>query len=110
METLYENNKIPMLVGGTGLYIDSLIFERNAAKVGSDPELRKELDKLSNEELYAKLVEIDPGYAAELHPNNRPYIERGIEIMKLTGKSKTQFRAPKKLLYDVLFLTPEAPQ
>ena len=61
---------------------------------------------LSNDELYAKLEQVDPLYAREIHPNNRPYIERGIEVMKLTGKSKTEFRAEKKLLYDVLFLTP----
>ncbi len=107
IERLWSENKVPMLVGGTGLYIDSLIFERNAAEVASDPELRKQLDLLSNEELYNKLVEIDPEYAAEIHPNNRPYIERGIEIMKLTGKSKREFRAEKNLLYDVLFLTPD---
>lgn len=110
METLWEKNKVPMLVWGTGLYIDSLIFERNATEASSDPELRKYLDTLSNDEMYAKLVEIDPEYAAELHPNNRPYIERGIEVMKLTWKSKREFRAERTLLYDVLFLTPEHPQ
>lgn len=109
LEELYEKDKIPMLVGGTWLYIDSLIFERNAAQVGSDTKLRWKLDTLTNQELYNKLVEIDPVYADELHPNNRPYIERWIEVMMLTGKSKTEFRAPKKLLYDVLFLTPDSP-
>jgi len=109
MNTLWSQNKIPMLVWGTGLYIDSLIYERNAPNVSSDSELRKELDTLDNLELYNKLIEVDPEYAAELHPNNRPYIERGIEIMMLTGKSKRVFRVEKKLLYDVLFLTPEAP-
>ena len=107
MNQLWWNDKIPMLVGGTGLYIDSLIFERNAAHVGSDPELRAQLDSLTNDEIYARLEQLDPDYAAELHPNNRPYIERGIEIMILTWKSKTSFRAEKKLLYDVLFLTPD---
>jgi len=80
MNTLWETDKIPMLVGGTGLYIDSLIFERNASDVGSDPELRAELDKLSDEELYQKFQELDPEYAGEIHPNNRPYVERGIEV------------------------------
>lgn len=109
MDKLWGDDKVPLLVGGTGLYIDSIIFERNAAQVGADPDLRKQLDMLSNEELYNQLIKIDPGYAKELHPNNRPYVERGIEIMKLTGKSKTEFRAPKKLRYDVLFLTPQTP-
>lgn len=110
MQKLWSENKIPMLVWGTGLYIDSLIFQRNSAGVSTSPKLRKELDSLTNQELYEKLVTIDPDYAAEIHPNNRPYIERGIEIKILTGKSKTEFRAPKKLLYDVLFLTPKAPR
>lgn len=107
MDNLWSQNKIPMLVGWTGLYIDSLIFERNATEIGSDPDLRKQLNALSNEELYNKFVELDPEYAAEIHPNNRPYIERGIEVKMITGKSKREFRAEKKLLYDVLFLTPD---
>lgn len=109
MDELYANHKIPMLVWWTWLYIDSMIFERNATEVWADNELRKHLDTLNNQELYNTLKEMDPSYAAELHPNNRPYVERGIEVMKLTWKSKTQFRAAKKLLYDVLFLTPQAP-
>jgi len=110
MNNLWWQNKIPMLVWWTGLYIDSLIFERNASNIGSDPELRKKLDVLDNTELYAKLQEIDPEYAAELHPNNRPYVERGIEVKIVTWKSKKEFRSEKKLLYDVLFLTPEVPE
>jgi len=81
MNTLWDEDKIPMLVWGTGLYIDSLIFERNASDVSSDPVLRAELDMLSDEELYQKFQELDPEYAKEIHPNNRPYVERGIEVM-----------------------------
>jgi len=98
-----------MLVWGTGLYIDSLIFERNASHVDADEDLRAELDLLSNDELYARLQQIDPEYAQELHPNNRPYIERAVEVKILTWKSKRDFRAERKLRYDVLFLTPQAP-
>lgn len=61
---------------------------------------------LSNQELYEKLMEIDPEYAKELHQNNRPYIERAYEVKMITGKSKKDFRQEKKLRYDVLFLTP----
>jgi len=109
MNKLWIKNKIPMLVWGTGLYIDSLIFERNSADVSSDPELRAELDTLSDEDLYTKFQELDPEYAQEIHPNNRPYVERGIEVKMLTWKSKKDFRAEKILLYDVLFLTPACP-
>ncbi len=61
---------------------------------------------MSSEELYRELQEIDPEYAQELHPNNRPYIERAIEVKRITGFSKKDFRQEKKLLYEVLFLTP----
>jgi len=69
----------------------------------------EEQDWLSDEELYQKFQELDPEYAKEIHPNNRPYVERGIEVKLLSGKSKKEFRAEKTLLYDVLFLTPECP-
>lgn len=108
LQALFAKWKIPMLVGGTGLYINSLIFDYKLPQIPADIEIREELQKLSNDELYEKLVEIDPEYAQELHPNNRPYIERAIEVKMLTWKSKTEFRKQKKLKYDVLFLTPYA--
>jgi len=109
IERLHNEWKIPMLVWGTGLYINSIIFDFELPQIPADKKLRAELSKLSNEHLYKKLQELDPEYAQELHPNNRPYIERAIEVKVLTGKSKTQFRQDKKLNYDVLFLSPEWP-
>ncbi len=106
---LHSENKIPLLVGWTGLYIDSLIYERDLPKVEADYELRAQMESLSNDEMYRILQEIDPEYAAELHPNNRVYIERAIEVKKLTWKSKSSFRQQKKLKYEVLFLTPNGP-
>ena len=104
MDDIWSTGKIPMLVWGTWLYIDSLIFERNAPTIPANPKLRAELDALTNTELYKKLEEIDPEYARELHENNRPYVERWIEIKLETGKSKMQFRSKKILKYEVLFL------
>ena len=72
----------------------------------SDTRLRKSFDVLSDSELYAKLVALDPEYAAELHPNTRPYIERALEVKILSGKSKKDFRSEKELRYETLFLTP----
>ena len=72
----------------------------------SDAKLRKSFDVLSDSELYAKLVALDPEYARELHPNNRPYIERALEVKILSGKSKKDFRGEKELQYETLFLTP----
>lgn len=104
MKGLWAQWKIPMLVWGTGLYIDSLIFERNASEVWADKDLREELTSMSDSELYQRLKEIDPEYASELHPNNRHYVERGIEVKILTWKSKREFREERTLKYDILFL------
>lgn len=106
IRNLHLKNKIPMLVGGTGLYINSLIFDYGLPQVPADKKLRDEMNNLSLPELYQKLQSIDPDYAKEIHPNNRPYIERAIEVKILTWKSKAEFREEKKLKYDVLFLTP----
>lgn len=106
MQEILERGKIPMLVWGTGLYIDSLIYESSIGTMPSDRKLRQSFDVYSDSELYEKLEAIDPEYARELHPNNRPYIERALEVKILSWKSKKDFRGEKKLSYDTLFLTP----
>ncbi len=107
MQRLIETQKIPMLVGGTGLYIDGLIFERNFPQVEADDTLRNQFAERTTEDLYYELLERDREYALEIHPHNRPYIERALEVKILTGKSKKDFRTPPELKYDILFLTPE---
>ena len=102
--------KMPILCGWTWLYIDSLIYDFNIPKVPADEELRMELEKQAEEEwsqyVYNRLVELDPEYAAELHPNNLRYVIRALEVKLLTWKSKIEFREEKKMKYDTLFLTP----
>lgn len=107
MNRLYNEEKIPMLVGGTWLYIDSLIYNIQVGSVASNSQLRNDLEKKSSEDLYRELQELDPDYALELHPNNRQYVMRALEVYMLTWKSKREFRSEKSLLYDVLFLTPD---
>ncbi|MDC0506098.1 tRNA (adenosine(37)-N6)-dimethylallyltransferase MiaA [Candidatus Gracilibacteria bacterium] len=113
MSELYTDNKIPILCGGTGLYIDSLIYDFNIPEIPADPELRADLEaqaeKFGNEHVFHQLVDADPDYDRGLHPNNVRYVIRALEVKLLTGKSKTSFKQEKKLKYDVLFLTPEGP-
>ena len=110
IEKIYSKWKVPILCWGTGLYIDSLIYDFNIPKIPADEKLRKELEndaeKYWNEYVWNKLNEIDPDYAKELHYNNIRYIIRAIEVKLLTWKSKTEFREEKILKYDILFLTP----
>ncbi len=107
---LFKENKIPMLVGWTWLYIDSLIFGFDIPKIPADEKLRRKLEKKANEEwkeyIFNKLKKIDSNYDKNLHPNNLRYVIRAIEVKILTWKSKTSFKWNKKLKYDVLFLEP----
>ena len=104
---LHRKNKIPLLVWGTGLYIDSLIYDFKVKGIPANLDLRNKLESQSAEEIYKQLQEIDPEYAKELHPNNKQYVIRALEVKLLSGKSKRDFREEKSLIYDVLFLTPD---
>jgi len=110
IEQIIQKNKIPILCGGTGLYIDSLIYDFDIPKVPADELLRKKLEdeakEFWNEYIYKKLQNIDPEYAKELHPNNLQYVIRALEVKLLSWKSKKDFRGDKICKYDVLFLTP----
>ena len=107
IESLHSSWKVPILVWWTGLYIDSIIYDFSFWILPANKSLREELWKLNNLELYEKLQSIDPEYATEIHPNNRVYVERAIEVKMWTWKSKKDFRRKKTLVYDVLFLSPD---
>lgn len=110
IDWLHKHGKIPILCGGTGLYIDSLIYDFSLPKTPNSEDLRKELEEELTEKwaeyMFEKLKSIDPLYAQEIHPNNTKYVIRAIEVKLLTGKSKSEFKEAKKLMYDTLFLTP----
>jgi tRNA dimethylallyltransferase len=105
-----ESKSIPIICGGTGLYIDSLIFERSYPSIEADWKLRDELERFRerewNDALWEKLHAIDPEYAKILHPNDRHYIIRGIEVFEKTWQSKAKIIDAPKLKYETLFLTP----
>lgn len=110
LENLWQQKKIPILCGGTGLYIDSLIYERTYPANEADWDMREELEAFriahGNEALWKKLEAIDPEYAKTLHPNNYRYVMRGIEVYTKTGQSKSTIIDTPKLKYHTLFLTP----
>ena len=92
---LLARGKTPVIVGGTGLYIDSLLAGRDfAGRQEGDNALRLRLDadygRLGGEEMLEKLRAFDPERAAKLHPGDRRRIVRAMEIYQLTGKTITQ--------------------
>jgi len=85
LEKFEIEEKTPILVGGTGLYINS-VTNGLAELPQSEPGLREELDSRTAEELYEELERIDPCAAKDIHPNNKRRVERAVEIFHLTGE------------------------
>ncbi len=103
--------KLPIIAGGTGLYIESLIKGVRFTKEEFDPVLRAELEQQAQQEgaekIHQKLMEIDPEYAAAVHPNNMGRVLRAIELYLQTGTTMTQQRKnslPTEQPYDPLVL------
>lgn len=110
LQDIQNQWKNPILCGGTWLYLDSLIYERDYMGEKPDTTRRDELEAFreesGNQALWNMLHDMDPTYADMLHVNNYTYIIRGIEIFEKTGKSKLESSHWQKLLYPTLFLTP----
>ena len=91
---IYSRGKIPLVCGGTGLYISSLVDNVAFGGSGASYELREELLSIANnkgaEELLKILSEFDPETAQKLHPNNVTRIIRAIEVYKLSGITFTE--------------------
>ncbi len=78
--------KLPILCGGTGLYISSVVENYDLPIAPPDPKLRAELEAKDKDELYQMLLDLDPLAASKIHPNNLRYVIRGIEIALKTQK------------------------
>ncbi len=94
IEEVLSKNKVPIVVGGTGLYIDALIYGIDFQEMTFDENYRIELEKQVKEgklnELYQKAKEIDPEAVEKISPNDKKRILRILEIYKATGKNKTE--------------------
>ena len=94
IKEIIEKGKTPIVVGGTGLYVDSLIYEIQYNNIQLDENYRKELEEIAKNEglevLYNKAKEIDPDAISKISQNDKKRIIRILEIYKATGKNKTQ--------------------
>lgn len=86
--------RLPLVVGGTGLYITSLLNGVRFAPEDTDPALRRRLQQQAEtqgaEVLYARLQAVDPAYAAKVHPHNLPRIIRALEVYESTGRTMSE--------------------
>lgn len=96
LNRLLSEGKTPIICGGTGFYIQSLLFHYSYGGIKADSEIRKKYEdfalKEGNEALYQKLKEVDEESAQKLHPNDVKRVIRALEIYQLTGKKKSDYK------------------
>lgn len=100
MEEIYEKGKIPIIVGGTGFYINALINDIHFVPTNDDESYRKELYEMAKKQganvLHQKLQELDPVSANTIHENNIKRVTRAIEFYHLTGKKFSEYNEEEK--------------
>ncbi len=106
VEEIYERNKIPIICGGTGFYIDTLIYDTSFPNVAPNNKLRKKLSKKNAEELAKILKKMDPERALNIDIKNPRRLIRAIEIAEALGKVP---KIKKKKKYNVLHIYIDMP-
>jgi tRNA dimethylallyltransferase len=93
---IHTRGKLPMIVGGTGLYIQSVIYNYQFSEASQNESFRTEMERLARDEgnhmLHQRLHEIDPISASRLHPNDLKRVIRALEIYHITGKTMAEFQ------------------
>jgi tRNA dimethylallyltransferase len=118
IEEIITENNLPMLVGGTGLYINSLIYNYNFAETNKDEDYRKELEQLALEKgvdyVHNMLKAVDEVSYNKLYPNDLKRVIRALEVYKVTripiseaAKNDEIFNIPYKVYYYVLNMNRE---
>ena len=119
LEKLVNEGKVPVVCGGTGFYIQSLLFKRGNGNVASDADIRKKYELIEKEQgrefLHSMLEKVDPESAEKLHFNDVKRVVRALEIYELTGRKKSEqddgfsprrdyvafaFDFPREVLYE----------
>ncbi len=110
IQKIRHQDRLPIVVGGTGLYLRAL-WREQWHDLPKSEQLRRELELLTNEQLQKKLQELDPVRSAQLHLNDRFRLQRALEIAMLTGKAMHQQEAiagEKNRAFSIRVLCPRA--
>lgn len=110
LNAIISKEKLPIISGGTGLYINSLTCNMTFTEAEKDEEYRQYLETLAiekgNEYIHEMLKECDPISYKEIHPNNRKRVIRALEVFKLTNKPFSSYNAGEDFYnsdYDVYY-------
>lgn len=107
MKEIKSRGKLPIIVGGTGLYIKSVLYDYEFAGESESKEVDEEkYGHLTNEELHTKLATVDEAGAKEIHPNNRKRVIRALEIYETSGVKKSEMieKQEHKMIYDACLI------
>ena len=94
---ILKRGQVPILCGGTGHWVDAVVLDQEFPKVKADAKLRRQLEKLSTEQLFERLQKLDPDRAADIDAKNPRRLVRALEIVLTSGrpvpklKSKAQY-------------------
>ncbi len=107
IKDIISRGKLPVICGGTGLYLDTLLFERPFDECGGKSNVRERLaaeaEELGAHALHERLREVDPESADKIHENNLRRVIRALEIYETTGRKKSELDAiPSPAKYDFL--------
>ena len=106
IEDILKRKKLPILVGGTGLYLDAVLDNLDIPRTKADPELRANIEKDIAQNglaaVFKKLVDRDPEAAYVVDPKNPRRVVRALEVAILTGEPFTAQRKKNEPLFDAL--------
>ena len=97
IDDILNKGKIPILVGGTGLYINAALYDYKF-----EDKVHEEYEGVSNDDLYKMLLEVDPN--TNIHLNNRVRVISALNYYKANGKPYSEKEKDYKLLYDTIFI------
>lgn len=104
IEEIYHRGHLPILVGGTGLYIQSLLYDYQLGALQQDPTIRQKYEAFAQKEgpqaLFELLQKNDPLAAEKIHRNNQRKVIRALEVMEATGQSILAPQKTPEKLYD----------
>ena len=113
-EKLWKEEIPPIVCGGTGFYIQSLLFTRGNGGAPADENLRREYEQLEREKgrlyLHSLLEKVDPQSAEKLHPNDVKRVIRALEIFRLTGRKKSEQEDGFVPRFPYIAVAPEFPR
>lgn len=102
IKQIHSKQSIPIICGGTGLYIDNLVYKKTIPEVVPNLDLRSQLEKMSTEELYKILIQKDKARAETIDSKNKRRLIRALEIIEELGHVPEETHP--KLIYDTLFI------